>query len=79
MSRGLDVCVCACVCVRVCACVYTFQHLLQAASHHVDVLDSDKLKADVGIVALVLITLPCSSVSQGVQLEGGREGGRGNF
>lgn len=47
----------------------TFQQLLQAGPHYVDVLDADKLEANVGVVVLVLIAFTCCSVSQRVQLQ----------
>lgn len=49
----------------------TFQELLEAAPHDVDVFDADELEADVGVVVLVLIALARRSVGQRVELQGG--------
>lgn len=49
--------------------IITFQHLLLAVSHDMDVLDADELEFNVGIIVLVFISLPCSSVRDGIQLQ----------
>lgn len=46
----------------------TFQELLQTSPHHMDVLNPNKLEADVRVVVLVLIAFPCCTVRQRVQL-----------
>lgn len=47
----------------------TFQHLLLAVSHHVDVLNADELEFNVGVVVFIFVALSCSPVCERVQLE----------
>lgn len=47
----------------------TVNYLLLAAPHHVDVLYTDEMQLDVGIVVLVLIAFTCCSICHGVQLD----------
>lgn len=46
----------------------TFQQLLEAGPHDVDVLDAHELEADVGVVVLVFVAFARRSVGQRVQL-----------
>lgn len=46
--------------------VPTFQELLQAVPHHVDIFYADEFEANVIIVIFVLIALPSSSVGHGI-------------
>lgn len=46
----------------------TFQKLLQASSHHMNILDAHKLEADIRVVVLILIAFPCRTIRQCVQL-----------
>lgn len=57
-----------CACVPVCRSEIssTFQQLLEAGPHDVDVLDAHKLEADVGVVVLVFVTFTRRSVGQRV-------------
>lgn len=50
--------------------IITFQHFLLAVSHDMDVLDADELEFNVGVVVFVFVALSCSSVRDGIQLEG---------
>lgn len=50
----------------------TFQQLLQAGPHDVDVLNADELETNVGVVVLVLVAFTCCAVRQGVQLQGAK-------
>lgn len=47
----------------------TFQHLLQAVPHDVDVLYPDELELDVGVIVLILVAFPRRAVCHGVQLQ----------
>ena len=47
----------------------TFHEFLQAAPHHMDVLNAHEPEASVGIVVFVFIPLPSYSVGQGIQLQ----------
>ena len=47
----------------------TFQHFLQTVPHDVDVLYSDKLELDVGVVVFILVAFPGSTVGHGVELQ----------
>lgn len=49
----------------------TFQQLLQAGPHDVDVLDAHELEADVGVVVLIFVAFARRSVCQRVQLHRG--------
>ena len=46
----------------------SFQHLSQAATHHVDVLDTAKLELDVLVKVLVLVALASRPIRHGVDL-----------
>lgn len=48
---------------------WTFQQLLQAAPHHVDVLNAHKLEANVGVVVLILVAFARRSVGERIQLQ----------
>ena len=48
----------------------TFQEFVQAAPHHVDVLDSQEVEFRVGVKLLVLITFTLGSIHDGIQLGG---------
>lgn len=49
--------------------VITFQHLLLAVSHYVDVLNADELEFNVGVIVFIFVALSCSPVCERVQLE----------
>ena len=49
--------------------IITFHHFLLAVSHHVDVLDTDELEFNVGVVVFVFVAFSCSSVCDCIQLK----------